>query len=67
MMRNTTRRKTSIVPQNMEDPTKPRAQKPEIEEVEITPSNFRLERIKIIKRNLTPRRNSPEEYEKVLM
>ena len=56
-----------MVPQSMEDPMKPRAQKPEIEDIDVGPSNFKLERTKIMNKNLTLRKNSPEEYEKVLM
>ena len=67
MMRNTTKRKVSIVPQNIEDPINPRAQKPEIEDTGIGPNNFSLDKTRIINRNLALRRNSPEEYENVLM
>ena len=50
-----------MIPQNIEEPTKPRAQKPEMEGMETGPDNFKLERTKIINRNLIPRKNSPEE------
>jgi len=67
MMRNTIKRKVNIVAQNMEDPMKPKAQNPEIEEVETEPNNFKVERTRMINRNFTLRKNSPEEYEKVLI
>lgn len=67
MMRNTTKRKVNIVPQNIEDPVKPRAQNPEIEDVGMGPSSFKLDRTRIINKNLALRKNSPEEYEKVLI
>lgn len=67
MIRNTTKRKVNIIPQNIEDPAKPRAQNPEIEGVGTGPNNFKLERTRMINKNLTMRKNSPEEYEKVLM
>jgi hypothetical protein len=67
MMRKTTRRKVNIIPQNIEDPTNPRDQNPEIEDIDKGPNNFRLESTKITNRNLILRKNSPEEYEKVLM
>ena len=67
MMKNTIKRKVNIVPQNMEDPINPRAQNPELEDTGIGPSNFNLDKARTINRNLTLRRNSPEEYENVLM
>jgi len=67
MIRNTIKRKVNIIPQNMEEPIKPRAQNPEIEDTGIGPNIFRQEKTKIINKNLMLRRNSPEEYEKVLI
>jgi hypothetical protein len=61
MIRNTIKRKANIVPQNIEDPMKPRAQNPEVESVGIGPSSFKLETTETTNKNLTLRRNSPEE------
>jgi hypothetical protein len=67
MMRNTIKRNVNIIPQNIEDPINPRAQNPEIEDTGIGPNNLRLDITRMMNRNLVFRRNSPEEYEKVLM
>lgn len=67
MVRNTTRRKTNIVPQNIEDPPYPRDQNPEIEDVGTGPNNFKVQRTRITNKSLLLSKNSPEEYEKVLI
>jgi len=58
---NTTRRKANKIPHNAEDPSNPRDQNPEIEGVKVGPRSFKLERIRMIKKNFAMRKNSPEE------
>jgi hypothetical protein len=61
MVINTNRRKVNIIPQNMEDPEKPKAQKPETTGIGITPSNFKQDSTETMSKSLDPRKNSPEE------
>jgi hypothetical protein len=58
---NTIRRKTNIIPQNVNNPESPNTQKPEIAAAEVVPNSFRQDKTDMTNRSLTPRKNSPEE------